>query len=211
MGKENRKIKICSYARLKKILIAVIAIGCVLLIIAPILITVCYNITPKLIYTDLTAGDMLSFIGTSIAALIALGSLTIAILFNRQEKIAKMYQQFAQFKPKIILEALYKNNRLKIKLKNIGDYSFSDVYIENSNISRYIAPGDIVIKEYDFNNGTYDFLLENGELMDDYYPEVLLISATDFDENARQLLYKFSKDQNQQNYFTYEYKEEFFV
>lgn len=154
---------------------------------------------------------MLSFIGTSIAALIALGSLTIAILFNRQEKIAKMYQQFAQFKPKIILEALYKNNRLKIKLKNIGDYSFSDVYIENSNISRYIAPGDIVIKEYDFNNGTYDFLFENGELMDDYYPEVLLISATDFDENARQLLYKFSKDQNQQNYFTYEYKEEIFV
>lgn len=211
MGKGNSKRKICSYARLKKILIAVIAIGCVLLIIAPILITVCYNITPKLIYTDLTAGDMLSFIGTSIAALIALGSLTIAILFNRQEKIAKMYQQFAQFKPKIILEALYKNNRLKIKLKNIGDYSFSDVYIENSNISRYIAPGDIVIKEYDFNNSTYDFLFENGELMDDYYPEVLLISATDFDENARQLLYKFSKDQNQQNYFTYEYKEEIFV
>lgn len=211
MKEKNGKHKTYSYARLKKILIAVIAIGCVLLIIAPILITVCYNITPKLIYTDLTAGDMLSFIGTSIAALIALGSLTIAILFNRQEKIAKMYQQFAQFKPKIILEALYKNNRLKIKLKNIGDYSFSDVYIENSNISRYIAPGDIVIKEYDFNNGTYDFLFENGELMDDYYPEVLLISATDFDENARQLLYKFSKDQNQQNYFTYEYKEEIFV
>lgn len=114
MGKENRKIKICSYARLKKILIAVIAIGCVLLIIAPILITVCYNITPKLIYTDLTAGDMLSFIGTSIAALIALGTLIIAILFNRQEKIAKMYQQFAKFKPKITLEALYKNDRLKI-------------------------------------------------------------------------------------------------
>lgn len=68
-----------------------------------------------------------------------------------------------------------------------------------------------MIKEYDFNNGTYDFLFENGELMDDYYPEVLLISATDFDENARQLLYKFSKDQNQQNYFTYEYKEEIFV
>lgn len=211
MGKENRKIKICSYARLKKILIAVIAIGCVLLIIAPILITVCYNITPKLIYTDLTAGDMLSFIGTSIAALIALGTLIIAILFNRQEKIGKMYERFAKFKPKIILEALYKNNRLKIKLKNIGDYSFSDVYIENSNISRYIAPGDIVIKEYDFNNGTYDFLFENGELMDDYYPEVLLISATDFYGNDRQLLYKFSKDQNQQNYFTYEYKEEIFV
>lgn len=211
MGKENRKRKICSYARLKKILIAVIAIGCVLLIIAPILITVCYDITPKLIYTDLTAGDMLSFIGTSIAALIALGSLIIAILFNRQEKIAKMYQQFAKFKPKIILEALYKNNRLKIKLRNIGDYSFSDVYIENSNISRYIAPGKTVEKEYDFNNGTYDFLFENGELMDDYYPKVLLISATDFYGNDRQLLYKFSKDQSQQNYFIYEYKEEIFV
>lgn len=211
MKEKNRKHKIYSYARLKKILIAVIAIGCVLLIIAPILITVCYDITPKLIYTDLTAGDMLSFTGTSIAALIALGSLIIAILFNRQEKIAKMYQQFAQFKPKIILEALYKNNRLKIKLKNIGDYSFCDVYIENSNISRYIAPGDIVIKEYDFNNGTYDFLFENGELMDDYYPKVLLISATDFYGNDRQLLYKFSKDQSQQNYFIYEYKEEIFV
>lgn len=211
MKEKNGKHKTYSYARLKKILIAVIAIGCVLLIIAPILITVCYNITPKLIYTDLTAGDMLSFIGTSIAALIALGTLIIAILFNRQEKIGKMYERFAKFKPKIILEALYKNNRLKIKLKNIGDYSFSDVYIENSNISRYIAPGDIVIKEYDFNNGTYDFLFENGELMDDYYPEVLLISATDFYGNDRQLLYKFSKDQNQQNYFTYEYKEEIFV
>ena len=211
MGKGNRKIKICSYARLKKILIAVIAIGCVLLIIAPILITVCYNITPKLIYTDLTAGDMLSFIGTSIAALIALGTLIIAILFNRQEKIAKMYQQFAKFKPKIILEARYKNNRLKIRITNIGDYYFSDVYIENSNISRYIAPGKIVTKEYDFNNGTYDFLFENGELMDGYYPKVLLISATDFYGNDRQLLYKFSKDQSQQSYFIYEYKEEIFV
>lgn len=211
MGKENRKRKICSYARLKKILIAVIAIGCVLLIIAPILITVCYNITPKLIYTDLTAGDMLSFIGTSIAALIALGTLIIAILFNRQEKIAKMYQQFAKFKPKIILEALYKNNRLKIRITNIGDYYFSDVYIENRSISRYIAPGKTVTKEYDFNNGTYDFLFENGELMDDYYPKVLLISATDFYGNDRQLLYKFSKDQNQQDYFIYEYKEEIFI
>lgn len=211
MGKENRKIKICSYARLKKILIAVIAIGCVLLIIAPILITVCYNITPKLIYTDLTAGDMLSFIGTSIAALIALGTLIIAILFNRQEKIGKMYERFAKFKPKIILEALYKNNHLKIRITNIGDYYFSDVYIENRNISRYIVPGKTVEKEYDFNNGTYDFLFENGELMDDYYPKVLLISATDFYGNDRQLLYKFSKDQNQQNYFTYEYKEEIFV
>ena len=211
MGKENRKIKICSYARLKKILIAVIAIGCVLLIIAPILITVCYNITPKLIYTDLTAGDMLSFIGTSIAALIALGTLIIAILFNRQEKIGKMYERFAKFKPKIILEALYKNNHLKIRITNIGDYCFSDVYIENRNISRYIVPGKTVEKEYDFNNGTYDFLFENGELMDDYYPKVLLISATDFYGNDRQLLYKFSKDQSQQNYFIYEYKEEIFV
>lgn len=211
MGKGNSKRKICSYARLKKILIAVIAIGCVFLIIAPILITVCYDITPKLIYTDLTAGDMLSFIGTSIAALIALGSLIIAILFNRQEKIAKMYQQFAQFKPKITLEALYKNDRLKIKVMNVGCYSFSDLRLEDSDLSKYVAPGEIVTKEYDFKNGTYDFLFESGELMDDYYPEVLLISATDFDENARQLLYKFSKGQNQQNYFTYEYKEEIFV
>ena len=88
MGKGNSKRKICSYARLKKILIAVIAIGCVLLIIAPILITVCYNITLKLIYTDLTA-DIFVIHRTSIAALIALGSLIIAILFNRQEKNCK--------------------------------------------------------------------------------------------------------------------------
>lgn len=211
MGKENRKRKICSYARLKKILIAVIAIGCVLLIIAPILITVCYNITPKLIYTDLSAGDMLSFIGTSIAALIALGSLIIAILFNIQEKIEKMYERLAKFKPKITLEALYENDHLKIKVMNVGYYSFSDLRLEDSNLSKYVAPGEIVSKEYALNNGLYDFLYSERSLKKGYYPEELLISATDFDENERQLLYVFSNDQKQQNYFTYEYKEEIFT
>ena len=117
------------------------------LLIAPLLITLAYNVHLVDLYF-IPAGDLLCYFGTCFAIV---GSIFIFYSENKNQQKDSLIQG----RPRIAVEVEQGSRPIyKVKLTNVGSQTISDIFLFNKCVSSYLFPKDsvsslVVFTKYD--------------------------------------------------------------
>lgn len=171
---------------------AVVFIMLALIPAIQVLVHCIYSMLPTLIYTEISADGMLSYLGSMAGGLFAILAAILAIYQSRKEMDNADEQGEMQRRldicPRLQVELIKDSDNdllFELTIVNCGEKSALDIYLYTTRYKAYLFPHELYRRKVSFDRTIAEYYIddEDGKFNDEGYPECIFIWCRDIDNN----------------------------